>query len=188
LSTERLLGHAVNDKALGRGLLPQAANLWTPNGAEITLSQSNILQCTCTNGAIVHPLLVRKECDMNTSMLSGVRRRLAVGAATLPLVIGGLAIATAGPADALTCTHPAWSDSDKSGSGRVTANSTPMRTGPEASCGVVAWVNTSATLWYHCYVFNSAGNTWTNVRIDGTNLIGWIYDGNLNDGGSTQHC
>ncbi len=113
---------------------------------------------------------------------------MAAAAAAVPLLIGGLAVAAAGPADAETCTHPAWSDKDSSGSGRVKANSTPMRTGPEAVCGVVAYVNTSALLYYHCYVTNAAGNTWTNVRIDGTNLTGWIYDSNLNDNGSLYHC
>ncbi len=128
-----------------------------------------------------------KGTHMSISRLTSARR-LVASAAALPLLIGGLTLATAGPADALTCTHPAWSDKDTSGSGRVTADSTPMRTGPESSCSVVAYVNTSATLWYHCYVSNAAGNTWTNVRIDGTNLTGWIYDANLNDNGSIYHC
>jgi hypothetical protein len=125
---------------------------------------------------------------MTVSMLSGVRRRAAVAAATLPLVISGLVMATAGPADAITCTHPAWSDLDKSGSGTGNSSSTEVHTGPAASCGVTATVGTSVVLWYHCYVVNSAGNTWTNVRIDGTNIIGWVWDGDLDDNGSYYHC
>jgi hypothetical protein len=124
---------------------------------------------------------------MSSSKVSSVRR-LALSAAALPLVIGGLAIAAAGPADALTCTHPAWSDRDTSGSGTGNSSSTAVRTGPESSCGTVATVGTSVVLWYHCYVSNAAGNTWTNVRIDGTNITGWVYDGNLDDGGSLYHC
>ncbi|HEX8766998.1 MAG TPA: hypothetical protein VF714_01435 [Jatrophihabitans sp.] len=125
---------------------------------------------------------------MSASMLSSVRRRLAVGAATLPLVIAGLVVATAGPADAVTCTHPAWTDYDKSNWGTGNSSSTPVRTGPSAECGVIATVGTNVVLWYHCYVVNSAGNTWTNLRIDGTNISGWVYDGNLDDGGSLYHC
>ena len=120
-------------------------------------------------------------------MLFSLRRRLAVGAATLPLVIAGLAIATAGPAEAVTCTHPAWSDKDP-GSGTGNSSSTPVRTGPSAECGVVATVGTDVALLYHCYVTNSAGNTWTHVRIGGYNINGWVYDGNLDDGGSFYHC
>ena len=125
---------------------------------------------------------------MGISMFSSVRRRLAVSAATFPLLIGGLAVATAGPADAVTCTHPAWSDKDKGGWGTGNSSSTPVRTGPSAECAVTAYVGTSVVLWYHCYVFNSAGNTWTNVRIEGTNINGWVYDGNLDNNGSLYHC
>ncbi|HEV2886974.1 MAG TPA: hypothetical protein VGX49_08710 [Jatrophihabitans sp.] len=102
-------------------------------------------------------------------------------------MIGGLAIATAGPADAITCTHPGWSDKDP-GSGTGNSSSTPVHTGPAGSCAVVATVGTAVVLHYHCYVVNSAGNTWTNVRIDGTNIDGWVWDSYLDDGGSFYHC
>ncbi len=121
-------------------------------------------------------------------MLKKPTCRWLAGAATLPLLIGGLSIISASPAGAETCTHPAWSDKDNNNSGTGNSSSTPVRTGPEASCGVVATVGTAVTLYYHCYVFNAAGNSWTNVRIIGTNIDGWVYDGNLDDGGSIYHC
>lgn len=117
-----------------------------------------------------------------------MRRRIAVSAVTVPLLAGGLMIATSGPAAAETCTHPSWSDKDKTGYGTGNSGSTAMRTGPEASCGIVATVGTSVRLYYHCYRFNAAGNSWTHVRIDGTNLEGWVYDGNLDDYGSLSPC
>jgi hypothetical protein len=109
-------------------------------------------------------------------------------AATLPLLIGGLTLVTASPASAVTCEHPAWADNDKSGSGFGVLSSTPVRTGVEGACDATAYVGSSVRLWYHCYVFNSFGNTWTNVRIDGTNIVGWVADVNLNNGGSIYPC
>lgn len=123
-----------------------------------------------------------------TLLLSNPTRRTLAGVLAVPLVAAGLVIAGTGTAAAETCTHPAWSDKDNGGSGTGNSSSTPIRTGPEAVCGVVATVGTAVVLYYHCYVVNSAGNTWTNVRISGTNIDGWVYDGNLDDFGSFYHC
>ncbi len=66
-------------------------------------------------------------------------------------------------------------------------SSAPLRTGPNAGCPTVATVY-AAKLYYHCYVYNSEGNKWTHARIEGTQFNGWIYGGNLDDGGATKHC
>ncbi|GAA1614934.1 hypothetical protein GCM10009789_81280 [Kribbella sancticallisti] len=115
-------------------------------------------------------------------------RRAAVAALTLPLLTGGLIVATTQAAHA-ACSHPAWQNYSP-GAGRVTSTS-PIRTGPSSDCGVVTNVGTAKDLFYHCWVENEAGNKWTHVRIANTNTMGWMYNGNLNDGGSVHpdnHC
>ena len=126
---------------------------------------------------------------MATSMLSSARRRLAAGAAILPLIIGGSALGTAGPADAAgTCTHPSWSNKD-SAKGTGNSSSTAVRNGPSGDCALVATVGTNVVLHYHCWAENPyTGATWTSVRIDGTNIDGWVWDGNLDDNGSFIPC
>ncbi|MEU6669245.1 SH3 domain-containing protein [Streptomyces sp. NPDC046727] len=105
-------------------------------------------------------------------------------AASATLTAAPSAVAAAG--DSSSCTHPAWSNND-SGYGYVNGDSAPLRTGPSSDCPVTATVY-SARLYYHCYVTNAAGNTWTHARIDGTQVSGWIWDGNLTNGGATEHC
>ncbi|MFE4455670.1 SH3 domain-containing protein [Streptomyces sp. NPDC056796] len=105
-------------------------------------------------------------------------------AASATLVSAPTAGAAAAGADA--CTHPAWANND-SGSGYVSGSSAPLRTGPNAGCPTTATVY-SAKLYYHCYVVNAEGNTWTHARIDGTQINGWIYDGNLSNGGAVKPC
>ncbi|MFF1465467.1 SH3 domain-containing protein [Streptomyces sp. NPDC058330] len=95
-------------------------------------------------------------------------------------------VASAAASGTAACTHPAWSNKD-SGSGYVAGSSAPLRTGPSADCPTTATVY-GALLYYHCYVTNSAGNTWTHARIDGTQINGWIYDGNLTNSGAVKHC
>ncbi|MEV0097376.1 SH3 domain-containing protein [Streptomyces sp. NPDC050738] len=111
--------------------------------------------------------------------------------AALPLLAAGATLtmapsASASATDAAACTHPAWSNKD-AGSGYISGSSAPLRTGPNEGCPTTATIY-GAKLYYHCYVVNSAGNTWTHARIDGTQINGWIYDGNLNDNGATKPC
>jgi hypothetical protein len=110
-------------------------------------------------------------------------RRIAAAAVTVPLLSGGFIALNAQSASADCGSHPAWQNLS-SGAGRVT-NSSPIRTGPYQSCDVVRQVDTSKDLFYHCWVQNSEGNKWTHVRLANTNVEGWMYNGNLNDGGST---
>ena len=126
---------------------------------------------------------------MNSSVPATVRRRMAISAAVLPLVIGGLAIATAGEVQASGCTHPAWSDKDST-VGHANASSTPIRTGPEGDCAQVALVGPAADLDYDCYVVNPAGKTWTHVRVMGVSptIDGWVADVNLQFYGSSSRC
>ncbi|GHJ93349.1 MULTISPECIES: SH3 domain-containing protein [Streptomyces] len=95
-------------------------------------------------------------------------------------------VAGAATSGAAACTHPAWSNKD-AGYGYVSGSSAPLRTGPSQDCPVTATVY-GARLYYHCYVVNSAGNTWTHARIDGTQINGWIYDGNLSNSGALERC
>lgn len=118
-------------------------------------------------------------------------RRLLVGAATLPLALGAVSLtsgsATAAVVQPNTCTHPSWSDKDPT-NGHAIDNGTPVRTGPYSACGIVVTVGSGVTLHYHCYRLNSNGYTWTNVRVDGTNIDGWVLDSNLADFGSFYQC
>ncbi|MCX4554005.1 SH3 domain-containing protein [Streptomyces sp. NBC_01387] len=106
---------------------------------------------------------------------------LAVSATLVSAPTAGAATATAA-----ACTHPGWANKD-AGYGYVSGSSAPLRTGPNADCPTTATIY-GAKLYYHCYVYNSAGNTWTHARIEGTEISGWIYDGNLDDGGATKPC
>jgi hypothetical protein len=101
-----------------------------------------------------------------------------------------MVILTPGVAEAATCGQ-SWSDKDKSGSGFPDGPGSPSQVtlpsgiyGACSSRGDVYGIR----LCYHCYRVNSYGNTWTNVRIDGTNVNGWVYDAYLSNGGSTVPC
>ncbi|MEU9012647.1 hypothetical protein AB0D12_23355 [Streptomyces sp. NPDC048479] len=54
-----------------------------------------------------------------------------------------------------------------------------LKTGPYATCSDVAQAQSGAKVWYHCYVVNSHGHTWTFMRIAGTNTSGWMSNDNL---------
>lgn len=57
----------------------------------------------------------------------------------------------------------------------------PIHSGPYAACSVVATPGKGRTVYYHCFVVNAYGNSWTHVRIAGTSTQGWIYDGDLDN-------
>ncbi|WP_234345227.1 MULTISPECIES: SH3 domain-containing protein [Streptomyces] len=118
------------------------------------------------------------------------RARLAAAVAA-PLLLSGATLtatapaASAAPTGADACTHPGWSNKSP-GKGTAKGGDAKVRTGPSQDCAVTATVGTSVVLQYHCWVQNSAGNKWTHVRIDGTQINGWVYNGNLDDGGSVH--
>ncbi|HEU5270692.1 MAG TPA: hypothetical protein VFU36_12265 [Jatrophihabitans sp.] len=124
------------------------------------------------------------------SIWRGSIRRWLAAAATLPLLVGGLTVVTASPADAITCIHPAWSDKDQTGYGEIAAgfSNIHMYDGPMSSCGVVATLNPGQKLYYHCYYLNASGNTYTHLRIAGTSIEGWVGDNFLNNYGSAYRC
>ncbi|MEU8890456.1 SH3 domain-containing protein [Streptomyces sp. NPDC048442] len=125
-----------------------------------------------------------------------LRRTALVGLSVL-FMGAGLGAAPAAVADATTaaaCAHPRWSNKD-SGVDHVRdslLNGAPVRTGPNEGCGVVGRPNWVSDVYLHCYVFNSAGNTWSHVRaynrFTADEYSGWIYDKNLEGKGSTQPC
>ncbi|MFJ9893612.1 SH3 domain-containing protein [Streptomyces sp. NPDC091280] len=115
-------------------------------------------------------------------------------AIAIPLFLGPLALITAPVASAAStgalssCRTHSWSNKD-SGTGNALPPSAPLRKGPSSHCSVNGTVYSASKLQYDCYVVNSAGNTWTHARLDvPLGLSGWIWDFNLDDGGSTKRC
>ncbi|MBU2698332.1 hypothetical protein CCO04_24895 [Pimelobacter sp. 30-1] len=111
-------------------------------------------------------------------------RALAASAA-LPLLAASLVVLSpSAPATAATCTHPAWQNKS-AGAGKGTkTGGTPLRSGPYAACSGVT-ISNSKDLFYHCWVRNTEGNYWTHVRVANSETYGWVWNENLNDGGST---
>jgi hypothetical protein len=118
-------------------------------------------------------------------------RRFLASAVTIPVLAGGLVLVTPGVAEAVTCGQ-SWSNKDPNGSGTGKFDGThytiPMHTGIYGDCYVNAIVDVNKKLLYHCYRTNSYGHTWTHVRVEGTDVKGWVWDGNLNDNGSNYPC
>lgn len=101
----------------------------------------------------------------------------------------------AGNAAPLACQQRSHQALDTYNNGGVTGSSAPVRSqGPNAGCTIDGYIGAGIRLHYHCYVVNSAGNTWTWVRVVGESIAGWVYDGNLlpkpgqSVGGSTVPC
>ncbi|MEU5563561.1 hypothetical protein [Micromonospora musae] len=132
----------------------------------------------------------------------GIRRTLAV------LAVGTLAAAAiASPASARPgtssptavsggttalafCQLEGWGDNDKNDSGRLRAGRGAefLRVGPYGACEQTYRFVEADLLYYHCYTTNVYGNTWTHVRIAGTNYSGWVWDDILTDLGSNVPC
>ena len=123
-------------------------------------------------------------------------------ATVVALLVPGILAVAATPASAhapqalrapaaVDCTH-SYSDKDKHGTGHIDNISgvVPLRRGPYTECATVEYVIATDTLYYHCSVVNSNGKEWTNVRVVilGTDYVGWIWNGNLDDGGSPYAC
>lgn len=109
---------------------------------------------------------------------------------TTSLLTLGTTAVTAGPAQAanLPCNssapdidHGSYRDSTVSGGAWI-------RNGPHDTCGLVGSTVPGDRLDYYCYTRNAAGNTWTLLRNTATGIVGWVYDGNLTDGGSYYVC
>lgn len=87
------------------------------------------------------------------------------------------------------CLSPAAPNRD-SGSGHVkSGRKAPLRQFPtsSSSCPTVGKIDSSVKLYYHCVYFNGA-NWWTHLRVEGTSVQGWMYNGNLNDDGASKPC
>ncbi|MGW1194605.1 serine/threonine-protein kinase [Streptomyces sp. NPDC002536] len=73
-----------------------------------------------------------------------------------------------------------WSHADpKPGTYGFMAGSNHIQTGPYEMCPSVTLAKSGTKLWYHCSVVNAYGNTWTWVRVAGTNTSGWMSNDNL---------
>lgn len=64
-----------------------------------------------------------------------------------------------------------------------------LTSGPYATCPDVVLAKQGVKVWYHCYIINSYGHTWTYVRIDGTKTAGWMSNDNLTkQNGPSTRC
>ncbi|MEU2510476.1 SH3 domain-containing protein [Streptomyces syringium] len=124
--------------------------------------------------------------------MSPLTKRVKFAAAVAaPLLLSGATLtataptANAAPTGADACTHPGWSNKSP-GKGRTKNGRPPIRNGPNKGCTVLFWTGGHHVLQYHCWVKNSAGNKWTHVRVEGEGIEGWIYNKNLDDGGSVH--
>ncbi|WP_052851063.1 SH3 domain-containing protein [Streptomyces avicenniae] len=124
-------------------------------------------------------------------------RRAKLAAALLPLALAATALvtaphataATAGESAAAACPQPKHSNKDAYSSEIIASlGSAPLRAGPSSDCPTVVRVYSGTRFQFHCFVYNSSGNSWTFVRLDGTQIYGWMYDGNIGGGGSTKRC
>jgi hypothetical protein len=88
-------------------------------------------------------------------------------------------------AAAVSCTRD-YVNADE-GSGTLTVGA-HLKVGPYAECADIVWMPAGTLVRYWCYYENVYGNEWSFVRIAGTQTHGWVYDGHLNNGGSTQAC
>ncbi|MFR9722448.1 SH3 domain-containing protein [Streptomyces sp. MS19] len=120
--------------------------------------------------------------------------RTKLAAAVLPLAFAAtslVAAPTATATESATCTHPAWSNKD-SDTGRLKSSEllAPIHTGPNAGCRITADILHGDVVYYHCFVNNSSGNSWTHVRvrIDVYDFNGWVWDEYLADNGATHRC
>ncbi|MFI7273256.1 SH3 domain-containing protein [Streptomyces sp. NPDC049879] len=122
--------------------------------------------------------------------------RTKLAAAVLPLAFAATSLvaapaAIAGESGAEACTHPKWSNKD-SDTGRLKSSEllAPIHTGPNAGCPITADILHGDVVYYHCFVNNSSGNSWTHVRvrIDVYDFNGWVWDEYLDDNGATHRC
>jgi hypothetical protein len=116
-----------------------------------------------------------------------LQKSLTACAATL-LMAGSWVVVTAPPA-AAACSGHSWRDVDTTGGHTKSGTKKPLRVGPHSSCTIDWYIAGGNPVVYHCYIRNSAGNTWTHLHFKNQSSIrGWMYDGNLSDGGSNKRC
>jgi hypothetical protein len=102
------------------------------------------------------------------------------------LVASGTAASAASPS---ACTMPSWSNKDaRTGTVIAPSGVASMHNGPNSDCPILDTMFAGDKLYYHCYVYNSAGNTWTHLRLGGTQIQGWVWDEYLTDRGSDNLC
>ncbi|MGC4808209.1 hypothetical protein [Micromonospora sp. DT233] len=113
-------------------------------------------------------------------------RRFRASLAVVPIAVATTVFAVGSPASAACKTD--WSNKGAGGRGQYTEEAAPLRSGPAEGCSSDKTLPASTALIYHCFVTNTAGNSWTHVKVQGQNLSGWIWDNHLKDNGSPYKC
>lgn len=103
---------------------------------------------------------------------------LAVAALATPLTV---ALPTTANAATAACTSPGWGPNDPGYSFTVSGRTSPLRTGPNADCGVRLNVPANTEFSIDCRYTNGANNLWYrgDVYVSGRTYSGWMYSGNL---------
>ncbi|MFD1320446.1 hypothetical protein [Micromonospora sonneratiae] len=105
--------------------------------------------------------------------LHPVRRIFVTFVATIVALLGSAVVAS--PAQA----YCGWTPT-RNGEGYLISNRmTHMRTGPYAECQHNLEIGAGKKLWLWCGYHNSYGNYWYYARLDGTNVHGWVFSGNV---------
>lgn len=117
-----------------------------------------------------------------------VHRTLGTSLAAIGLAAAAtLGAATPGHATAaISCSG--WGHSNKDGGSGYSTGTYALKAGPYAACGNTGQTYSGTYLYYHCYIVNDYGNTWTYARISGTSTEGWFSDANLSNGGAVAYC
>lgn len=111
-----------------------------------------------------------------------MKNRLATVVLTVVAVAAPLAVvAPTASAATAACTSPAWGPNDPGYSFTVSGTTSPLRTGPNAGCGVRKNVPANTEFSIDCAYVNSANNLWYHgdVYTSGTTYEGWMYSDNL---------
>lgn len=102
----------------------------------------------------------------------------------VPFLLAASTLAVTAPsASAATCQSPSWSNKS-TGVGHAKDASAIVRTGPNVGCSGIASVGQNWEMRYDCWFINSSGNRWTHVEVPGASISGWVWNENLDDGGS----
>ncbi|WP_127506485.1 hypothetical protein [Actinoplanes solisilvae] len=119
-------------------------------------------------------------------MISGRRATAWAAIATIAGVGGAAGPASAAPA-APPCQSSSFDDYDHREYAKQFRRNVQILSGPAENCAEQFLATPNNLVDYHCWTRAWDGTTWTYLRT-ATTVYGWVWDGDLKDGGSTVNC